>query len=39
VPSAGFEPVIPEIKQLQTFALNRTATEFITHICNADGPV
>jgi len=26
VPSAGFQPVIPAIKRLQTFALYRTAT-------------
>jgi hypothetical protein len=28
-PSAGFEPVIPAIKRLQTYAVDRTATEII----------
>ena len=27
MPSAGFEPAIPAIKRLQTYALDRTATE------------
>jgi hypothetical protein len=26
IPSAGFEPVIPAIEQLQTYALDRTST-------------
>jgi hypothetical protein len=29
MPSADFEPVIPAIKRLQTYALDRMATEFI----------
>jgi hypothetical protein len=27
IPSAGFETAVPEIKWLQTYALDRTATE------------
>jgi hypothetical protein len=26
MPSVGFEPAIPAVKQLQTYALDRTAT-------------
>ena len=30
MPSVGFEPVIPVIKQFQTYVLDRTATGFVS---------